>query len=269
MPMIAVNGAELFHDVRGEGAPVLLVMGASGDAGHFERLAELLADEFTVITYDRRGNGRSPRPAGWATTSPEEQADDAAALLGALGLAPAAVFGSSSGANFALALVIRHPAAVRAAMLHEPVMTSLTDDPAAVSGAAATLVKEGLEFGGPRAALERFWRLVAGQTSWGDLHPGLRERMLSSADTFFGVEVGTFEGFLPSDETLAAITAPVQVLISEHGRVPSHQAAGRLAKRLGVEVTRTPGTHVPYHDHPHELARTMRAFLHQVSEARL
>ena len=58
-------------------------------------LADLLADEFTVICYDRRGNGRSPRPAGWARTSPEEQADDAAALLTALGLAPAAVYGSS------------------------------------------------------------------------------------------------------------------------------------------------------------------------------
>jgi alpha-beta hydrolase superfamily lysophospholipase len=39
-------------------------MGATGDAGHFERLAKLLADGFTVVTYDRRGNGRSPRPPG-------------------------------------------------------------------------------------------------------------------------------------------------------------------------------------------------------------
>jgi pimeloyl-ACP methyl ester carboxylesterase len=244
-------------------------MGATGDAGHFDRLAELLADEFTVVSYDRRGNGRSPRPAEWGTTSPEEQADDAAALLGALGLAPAVVFGTSSGANFALALVIWHPAAVRGAIVHEPVMTSLTDDPAAVRGAAATLVKEGLESGGPPAALERFWRLVAGETSWGNLDPDLRERMLASADAFFGVEVGTFEGFLPDDETLAAITLPVQVLISDHGRLPSHQAAGRLAERLGIDVTRTPGTHVPYHDHPHELAQTIRPFLHQASETKV
>ena len=138
MPMATVNGAELYYDVRGDGPPVLLVMGATGDGGHFDALADLLADEFTVITYDRRGNGRSPCPAGWVTTSPEEQADDAAALLAALALAPAAAFGTSSGANFTLALVIRYPAAVRGAILHEPVMTSLTDDPAAVRGAAET-----------------------------------------------------------------------------------------------------------------------------------
>src|SRR5829696_4738255 len=113
MPTITVNGTELFHEVRGTGPPVLLIMGATGDGGHFNRLAEMLADEYTVVRYDRRGTGRSSRPPGWVTTSPEEQADDAAALLSALGLAPAAVFGTSSGANFARALVVRHPATVR------------------------------------------------------------------------------------------------------------------------------------------------------------
>ena len=104
MPRIAANGADLYYEVRGTGPAVLLIMGATGDGGHFDQLADLLADEFTVITYDRRGNGRSPAPAGWTTTSPEEQADDAAALLEALRVGPAAVFGTSSGGNFALYL---------------------------------------------------------------------------------------------------------------------------------------------------------------------
>jgi pimeloyl-ACP methyl ester carboxylesterase len=97
MPMVSVNGAELYHEVRGSGPPVLLIMGATGDGGHFDTLADLLADEFTVITYDRRGNGRSPPPAGWTTTSAEEQADDAAALVDSLAVGPLAVFGTSSG----------------------------------------------------------------------------------------------------------------------------------------------------------------------------
>ena len=73
MALLAVNGAELYHEVRGSGPPVLLIMGFTGDGGHFETLAELLADEFTVVTYDRRGNGRSPRPARWAKTSPRRR----------------------------------------------------------------------------------------------------------------------------------------------------------------------------------------------------
>lgn len=87
MPTVTVNGAELYYEVRGGGPPVLFIMGATGTGGVFETVAEILSDEFTVATYDRRGNGRSPRPAGWETTSAEEQADDAAALLDALDLA--------------------------------------------------------------------------------------------------------------------------------------------------------------------------------------
>src|SRR4029453_17176130 len=128
MPMVSVNGAELYHELRGSGPPVLFIMGATGDGGHFDALADLLSDEFTFITYDRRGNGRSPAPAGWTTTSPEEQADDAAALIDSLVVGPAAVFGTSSGGNFALWMLTRHPAIVRGTILHEPGVYALLDD---------------------------------------------------------------------------------------------------------------------------------------------
>jgi hypothetical protein len=118
--LLKVNGAELYYEVRGAGPPVLLIMGATGDGGHFHGLVDLLANEYTVVTYDHRGNGRSPRPPGWNTTSNDEQVDDAAELLSSTGLAPAVVFGTSLGAIYALDLLIRHPDAVRGAILHEP-----------------------------------------------------------------------------------------------------------------------------------------------------
>src|ERR1700759_3880976 len=97
MATVRANGTELYYEVRGSGPPVLLVMGATGDAGHFDALADLLADEFMVVSYDRRGYGRSPVPVGWSTTSPEEQADDPAAVLAGLGAGPAVAFGTGSG----------------------------------------------------------------------------------------------------------------------------------------------------------------------------
>jgi pimeloyl-ACP methyl ester carboxylesterase len=265
MPMLTVTGAELYYELRGNGPPALFIMGASGDGGHFDQVADLLADEFTVVTYDRRGNGRSPRPAGWNTTSPEEQADDAAALLDALGLAPAAVFGTSLGGVIALELSIRHPDAVRGAILHEPALYALVDDPAELRRNLTALLKEGLGSGGPHAAIERFWRFVAGDTNWQNLEPSLRERMLASANTFLEIERGGFEGYLPDDDTLGAIAAPVQVLISAESHPFFAQAARRLAERLDVDVSRTPGTHTPYLDRPQELVQTIRPFLRDVS----
>ena len=138
------------YEIRGSGPPVRLIIGATGDAGHFDALTGSLAGEFTVVSYDRRCNGRSPRPAGWATASPHEQAADTAGYLSALGLAPAAESGTSSGATFALCLTITRPELVRGAVLHEPVLARLYDDPSAGRAPIAA------------GGLERFWRLVAG-----------------------------------------------------------------------------------------------------------
>ena len=264
MPTLTVNGAELYYEVRGAGPPVLLIMGATGDGGHFDALADLLADEFTVITYDRRGNGRSPFPPGWQTTSPEEQADDAAALLDELEVGPAAVFGTSSGGNFALCLLVHHPTQVRGAILHEPGLYALVDFDA-VRAPLRALIQEAVERGGPPAAVEAFWRYVAGDDGWTRLPPMLRERLRATASTLFGVELGTYELYMPDEETLAAIPAPVSLLISEDGFPFSPDITRRFGKRLGVEVATTPGTHAAYHDHPDELAETVRPFLREVS----
>jgi pimeloyl-ACP methyl ester carboxylesterase len=258
-----VNGAELHYEVRGDGPPLLAIMGASGYGGVFDRFAELLADEFIVVTYDRRGNGRSPRPAAWAETSAEEQADDAAALLDALGLAPAAVFGTSSGGIFALAMAIHHPEAVRAAILHEPALFALFDDPAEVRDRATELIREGMAAGGPAAAFERFLRMVAGDHNWESLDAHLQRQLLASANTYFEFESGRFDEYVPEDAVLHSIAVPVELLVSEDSLPEFAQAAGRLGERLGVEITQTPGTHFPYLDHPEELARAVTELLQE------
>ena len=265
MPLQRANDAELYYEVRGDGPPLLLMMGASGYGGVFRRFAEFLADEFTVITYDRRGNGQSPRPAGWNATSPEEQADDAAALLAGLGLAPAAIFGTSSAGIFALAALIRHPESVRGAVLHEPALFALFDHPNDVRERLTGLVTEGMKAGGPARGFECFLRFGAGDANWERLEPGVQEVMLASADTYFGVESGAFDSYLPDEETFASITIPIKLLVSGQSHAFFSEAAARLAELLGVEVARTPGTHFPYLDHPQELAQTVRPFLRRVS----
>src|SRR4029453_9652587 len=95
--IVEANGTELYYEVHGSGSPLLFISGATGDAGHFTHVADALSDDFRVITYDRRGNSRSPRPAGWTQTSITEQADDAAALLEALPVTSPVVFGTRGG----------------------------------------------------------------------------------------------------------------------------------------------------------------------------
>ena len=84
MSYIEANGTKIYYELRGHGPAVLFISGATGDAGHWTGVGETLADAYTVISYDRRGNSRSPSTPAWTMTTIEEQADDAAALLLAL-----------------------------------------------------------------------------------------------------------------------------------------------------------------------------------------
>lgn len=265
MGLLTVNGAELYHEVRGAGPTVLLIMGATGDGGHFDGLAGLLSDEYTVVTYDRRGNGRSPRPPGWTATSNDEQADDAAALLRTMGRAPAVVFGTSLGAIYTLCLLIRHPDVVRGAIMHEPSLYGVLDQPDHVLAEVAPLLREAIEAGGPPALVERFWRWVAGDRGWEHLEPSLRQRMLATADTFCDIERGTYETYRPDDDTLAAISTPVAVLAGQHSPSFRLEIARWLADRLGVNVLPAPDAHTPYVDHQRELAQTLRPLLRRLS----
>jgi pimeloyl-ACP methyl ester carboxylesterase len=90
----------------------------------------------------------------------------------------------------------------------------------------------------------------------------------SSAMTGAATGAGTYELYLPDDETLATIAVPVRLLVSEDGLPVFAQIAARFGRRLGVDVATTPGTHATYHEHPHELADIIRPFLRQVSGVR-
>jgi pimeloyl-ACP methyl ester carboxylesterase len=239
---------------------VLLIRGATGDGGRFDTLARRLAGEFTIVVYDRPSGGGGHFPAGWQTTSPEEEADEAANLLEKAEAGPAVVFGTGSDANLALCLLIRHPGRVRGAVLHDPALYGLFDDPGAVRASLRELVHGATEPGGPPAGMERFWRYATGDDAWTKLLPGLRERLQASCGTLFGVELGS--RYLPDDD-LATRAPPVLLLVS-HERLPFFaEMAGRLSERLRVEVTIKATDHTAYHGPPGELAEAVRPFLRE------
>ena len=94
------DGTAIAFDRIGNGLPVILIDGALcyRGMGQSGQLAELLAQHFTVFTYDRRGRGASGDTAPYAV---EREVEDIAALLGEAG-GVAFVWGTSSGAVLAL-----------------------------------------------------------------------------------------------------------------------------------------------------------------------
>jgi acetyltransferase/esterase len=117
---LAVPGARIYYEVRGTGPAFLLINGGDADAAMYAPLAGLLADRYTVITYDPRGPPYEQRI--------EEHADDAYLLLREVGAGPAHVFGNSYGAMVGMDLLARHPDQVRALVAHEPMAIEVLPD---------------------------------------------------------------------------------------------------------------------------------------------
>jgi pimeloyl-ACP methyl ester carboxylesterase len=109
---VSVNGAELYYELHGQGAPLVLLHGNGGSMGDFQNQIGVLAAHFQVIGVDSRCQGKSGGDP--ATLSYRQMAADVEALLVHLGAGPAFVLGFSDGGIVGLLLALRAPAAVRA-----------------------------------------------------------------------------------------------------------------------------------------------------------
>jgi len=115
MPVIKVNGIDLYYEVHGKGEPLLLIMGYGSNAGHWFVILPHLAARFKTIIFDNRGTGRSGKPEIPYTA--DMMIGDAVGLLDALGIESAYVFGVSMGGMIAQELALRYPRRVKKLVL--------------------------------------------------------------------------------------------------------------------------------------------------------
>lgn len=111
-------GTNLYAEVRGSGPAVLIIPAGGEDAEWWAAVAERVTGH-TIVTYDRRGSGRSGQE-DWPGKGSTQHADDAAALLIELGLDDVVVFGNSSAGVIGLRLAMGHPQRIRRALVFEP-----------------------------------------------------------------------------------------------------------------------------------------------------
>lgn len=127
MTTIEVPGALLHYRLEGTGPLLLISQSGEGDADRTTDLARHLVDEYTVLTYDRRGLSRS-RTSGGATIA--DHANDVYLLLAHLTDEPVAMLGCSLGAVIGLHVTVKHPDQLHTLIAHEPIAPWLLPDPA-------------------------------------------------------------------------------------------------------------------------------------------
>ena len=268
------DGCDLYFERRGSGPPLLLIVGGGGDCGYYERLGEILAAEFTVLSYDRRGNSRSTLHGDPAPLVMAEQSADALAVLDANDFAAAMVFGNSGGATITLDLAARHPERVVAAVAHEPPVPAVLPDPEGYL-ASYDEMERLLDVEGWAAAFAYFQvtigrvptPLIATLLDPGpQLTPGpLRDSLLRVSRNWEYMTRYEIRPFIDYQPDLAAIVANGTPVTLAHGADTIDPEAIRMsqvaAARLGGECVVFPGGHTAPLEIPGAFAPVLRDLL--------
>ena len=150
----SADGTRIAFEQRGDGPPIVIVVGAFCDRSSGEALATALARRFTVIRYDRRGRGDSGDESVPGGDSVALEVEDLTAVVDALDQEPVA-YGHSSGGALALEAAARGVGLRRVAVYEAPYAGEAAAAPDFGQQLAA-LVADGR----PGEAVERFLRLT-------------------------------------------------------------------------------------------------------------
>jgi pimeloyl-ACP methyl ester carboxylesterase len=230
----------LHHDETGSGEPLVLVHGAWADGRHWTRLAEEL-DGFRVVSYDRRGHGRS----GGRHTGIDDDVDDLAELIAD----PAHVVGGSFGASVTLRLAAKRPDLFLSLSVHEPALPGL-------------LGGGGAGGGGEPPDARAFAESSLGDGAWDRLTDDERDGFRDNGEAYRD-EMADTDAFSLDADTLAAFDRPALISVGTESPPFFTRIAELLAEALPRAETATVegAGHLPHLSHPREYARLVRGFV--------
>ena len=263
----------LYYIIRGSGPMLLILQGGAGNADGSEYLANQLAGDFTVVTYDRRGLSRST-PIQAERYDIAAHGDDAARLITALTDEPAFVFGSSIGALIGLELAAHHGAHVRTLIAHEPPVLRLLEGVEQEEALRRhTEALETFQRDGISAAMKLMVALAGVDIN--DREPEVPAPTLAADPKVAAQRFTDLKHFLTCDvpavtryqPDIAALTAAVSRIIPAAGSSSSatmpYRCATAVAAVLGLRVAEFPGGHSAYILRPRAFAARLRELLRQ------
>jgi len=270
---VFAEGDKLYYEVRGQGQPLLMIPGGSGDGRIYSFVADILCHEYKVITYDRRGNARSTRndPQNFEIS---QQSRDAVAVLRAVDETSAFVFGCSSGAIIALDMAKTQPQAIRAAIVHEPPTIRILPDSEKWLRYFASLYHGSFQFGGIFSLLRFAWMLglpLINAMRKMEIPQELPDQRTADDQFFLRHELIPVISYKPDTHLIQQNGVKVFMAAGkwtlDHKKVYG-RTAPILAEMLGCELVIFPGHHVSYVDMSKEWAAVLRSVLHKAAGVR-
>lgn len=117
MPVATINGLDIHYREKGNGFPVVLVHGFTGNSRNWALTVPMLTRTFRTTSVDLRGHGHSAKPMRQEDYTLEAMADDVYELLQHLGVRECYLAGHSMGGMVSQHIALDHPELVRALVL--------------------------------------------------------------------------------------------------------------------------------------------------------
>lgn len=235
MPQTTANGINIYYEVHGSGAPLILISGLGYNQWQWHKMVPGLAQQFQVITFDSRGVGQSDKPAG--PYSAALLAADTVGLLRELGIAKAHIMGHSMGGFIAQEIALSYPERVDKLILastnfggprHLPitqeamaVLTDMTSDP-------VTRFKNGLVVSTAPGWAEANPKMIESWLAWRVENPIDPTAYQAQMAVGLGLlaEAAAFENKLPN------LQAETLILFGAHDKVVPPGNADLLAAKI-------------------------------------
>jgi pimeloyl-ACP methyl ester carboxylesterase len=136
------NGVKINFRILGQGEPVVLIHGFTGNLETWNALANSLAKTHYVVSLDCRGHGKSGKPHDPKLYG-TEMAEDVIRLMDHLRIPKAHVMGYSMGAMITAKLLATHPDRILSATLGGAAGLRATDEPIKLSVPTAEALEKG------------------------------------------------------------------------------------------------------------------------------
>lgn len=265
MPFAAVNGAEIYYEIAGEGAPLIFIHAGIADSRMWNIQFEAFSKQYRTLRYDMRGYGKSPLVAGQYSRH-----EDLRALLDELDIQKAVMVGCSQGGATAIDFALTYPKRVQALVgvgaalagfkqewPDLPILDAMeeAEEEAAQTGDVSRLCALEVEFwvAGPHRSLDVLSDEVR-QLAY-DMN-----RIALKGDFYEEAEVVPLSP--PAAERLAELTCPVLLVGGEDDVSMTHERNAYILENApDAQLITMPGAHLPNMEHPGQFNQILRDFL--------
>lgn len=239
MPILQVNGIDLYYEEHGTGMPLVMVPGLGGTVESWKAQIAYFKRRYRVIALDNRGSGRSSMPPG--PYSMDDMAADLAGLLDALDISePVRLVGVSMGGVLVQCFIHHYPERVAQLVL---VSTGVSGGDPRITFPSLTVLQK-LAFPGatPRQRLETLFGIYY-HPRYLESHPEVFDEAIqlygkigAQPDHATKGQLNAVQDTRPYYKWLAKIDVPVLVMHGEDDLVWPVKNAHTLIKGIGANA---------------------------------